>query len=92
MSSGNVDLNRITIFPELTPFKEDITSNLNNEIELVRKEHFNMAKKIHFLLKNSQDLTLHQKYDYCERQRSFMKLYLNEISRRFLLIKGSSEG
>ncbi len=92
MSSGNADLNRITIFPELTPFKKDITSNLNHEIELVREEHFNVVKKIHFLLKNSQDLTLQQKYDYCERQRSFMKLYLNEISRRFLLIKGSSEG
>lgn len=92
MSSGNADLNRITIFPEITPFKIDIASNLNHEIELVREDHFNVVKKIHFLLKNSQDLTLQQKYDYCERQRSFMKLYLNEISRRFLLIKGSSEG
>ncbi len=82
MSSGNVESNRISFFPELTPFKKDIVSNLNHEKEIVREEHFYMAKKIHFILKCSQDLTQQQKYAYCKSQRSFMKLYLNEISRR----------
>ncbi|MFX1379044.1 MAG: hypothetical protein ACFFA4_08100 [Promethearchaeota archaeon] len=44
--------------------------------------HFNMIEKIHFILKNSQDLTQNQKYNYCMSQRFFMKLYLKRISER----------
>ncbi len=48
----------------------------------VNNNNFNTIKKIHFILKNSQDLTQKQKYDYCSSQRFFMKLYLKSISER----------
>jgi len=40
------------------------------------------SNKLEFILKNSQDLTQNQKYNYCMSQRFFMKLYLKRISER----------
>jgi hypothetical protein len=45
-------------------------------------DHLDLIQKIHMFLKNSQDLTQKQKYDYCNSQRFFMKLYLKKISNR----------
>jgi hypothetical protein len=55
-------------------WQDDFKEVLNN--------HFDVVQKIHFTLKNSPDLTQKQKYDYCNSQRFFMKLYLKSISER----------
>ena len=41
-----------------------------------------MIKEIYFILKKSENLTQKQKFDYCNRQRFFMKLYLRRISEK----------
>ncbi len=56
--------------------------NMQDPFKGVMDNHFDMIQKIHFILKNSQDLTQNQKYDYCSSQRFFMKLYLKSISER----------
>ncbi len=48
----------------------------------VRNNNFDTIKKIHYILKYSQDLTQKQKFDYCSNQRFYMKLYLKGISER----------
>jgi hypothetical protein len=53
----------------------DLSNRFNNR-------NLDTIKKIHILLKNAQDLTQKQKYDYCNSQRFFMKLYLKSISER----------
>ncbi|MFX1500341.1 MAG: hypothetical protein ACFFDH_05170 [Promethearchaeota archaeon] len=45
------------------------------------ENHFRNIKKIHFILKNSSDLTQKQKFDYCNSQRFYMKQYLKKISK-----------
>ncbi len=68
-------------------YREGIYKEFNLKIEGISKgvkdNNFDMIKKIHFILKNSHDLPQKQKYDYCNSQRFFMKLYLKSISERF---------
>lgn len=90
MSSGNIDLNKIVSFSELVLYDEK-TINLNHDVELIQEQRLNMAKKIHKLLKNSQDLTLKQKSVHCKSQRALMKLYLTKINSRILFNKESTE-
>ena len=78
MSSGKIDPKRIPFFPNFVIFKKKIETNANHE--LIKDKNLDMAKKIHFFLKNSQNLTQQQKYDYCNNQRSHMKLYLKKLS------------
>jgi hypothetical protein len=52
--------------------------DINNRISNI-DYNFEMIQKIHFILQNSQDLTLKQKSEFCSNQRFFMKLYLKEI-------------
>ncbi len=85
MSSGNIDLKKMEFFSEITPIEETI--NLNYEIEFFQEKNLNLAKYIHNLLQNSQDLTLKQKVIHCKSQRALMKLYLNKICNRILLKK-----
>ena len=49
--------------------------------ETIIDNHFEMIKEIHYILKNSKDLTQKQKFAYCNSQRFFMKLYLERISK-----------
>jgi hypothetical protein len=68
------------------PYKEGRDRNFNFKTQelsyRVNDNNFEMIKKIHFILKNNQDLTQKQKFDYCSSQRFFMKLYLKSISER----------
>ncbi|MFX0024330.1 MAG: hypothetical protein ACFE9S_18575 [Candidatus Hermodarchaeota archaeon] len=48
----------------------------------IENSNFDTIKKIHYILKNSQNLTQKQKFDYCSSQRFYMKLYLKDISER----------
>ncbi len=70
----------------LKPCKEgthkDFYSKKQDSLEDILNNHFDMIQKIHVILKYSQDLTQKQKYDYCNIQRFFMKLYLRNISER----------
>jgi len=71
-------------FSESKSYKEKMWSDfdigLKHHYKEVIDNHLNMVQKIHFILKNSKDLTQNQKYDYCNSQRFFMKLYLKRIS------------
>ncbi len=49
--------------------------------ESIIDNHFEMIKEIHYILKNSKDLSQKQKFAYCNSQRFFMKLYLERISK-----------
>ncbi|MFX0000270.1 MAG: hypothetical protein ACFE9Q_01020 [Candidatus Hodarchaeota archaeon] len=60
---------------------KDNKSILKHLNEGVKKNHFNMIKEIHNILKSSKNLTQNQKFAYCNSQRFFMKLYLKRISR-----------
>lgn len=61
--------------------EKDFIKDLKQRYSCVTDNHFNMIKEIHLILKNSQDLTLKQKYAYCNNQRFYMKLYLKRISK-----------
>jgi hypothetical protein len=71
---------------ESEPYKEGSNRDLNLSLEELsnRVNHNNLEtiKKIHYILKNTQGLTLKQKYDYCSSQRFYMKLYLKSVSER----------
>jgi hypothetical protein len=71
---------------ESEPYKEGYNGDLNSRIlELSNSgihNNLEMIKKIHFILKNTQSLSLKQKYDYCSSQRFYMKLYLKRVSER----------
>lgn len=62
--------------------RSDLDLQLEETTERIIEKHFNMIKEIHFILKKSDDLTQKQKYDYCNQQRLFMKLYLYRISEK----------
>ena len=70
----------------LKPCKEgthkDFYSKKRNSLEDILNNHFDMIQKIDVILKYSQDLTQKQKYEYCNSQRFFMKLYLKNISEK----------
>ncbi|UCD01510.1 MAG: hypothetical protein JSV23_00340 [Promethearchaeota archaeon] len=61
--------------------EKELINNLKHTFINVIDNYFKMIKEIHFILKNSQDLTLKQKFAYCNRQRFYMKLYLEKISK-----------
>ncbi|MCK4370849.1 MAG: hypothetical protein KAW03_07260 [Candidatus Lokiarchaeota archaeon] len=62
--------------------KNDFDLDLEKTDEYIIDNYFNMIKEIHFILKNSADLTQNQKFAYCNSQRFFMKLYLQRISKK----------
>ncbi|MFX1366657.1 MAG: hypothetical protein ACFFCE_02250 [Promethearchaeota archaeon] len=61
--------------------KKDFFLEEGRNIGWNAENHFRTIKKIHYILKNSSDLTQKQKYNYCNKQRLFMKLYLQRISK-----------
>ena len=69
-------------FFESKSHKKDFDIRLQHSSEGFIDDHLDMIQKIHFILKNTQDLTQKQKYDYCSSQRFFMKLYLKKIVDR----------
>jgi len=62
--------------------KNDFDLKYEQTTERIIDKHFNMIKEIHYILKNSADLTQNQKFAYCNSQRFFMKLYLQRISEK----------
>ena len=62
--------------------KTDFDLDLEKTGEYIIDKDFNMIKEIHFILKNSAELTQNQKFAYCNSQRFFMKLYLQRISKK----------
>ncbi len=74
-----------SIYSEPKSNKEGLEKEFINDLKQaynnVTDNHFNMIKEIHLILKNSQDLTLKQKFAYCNSQRFYMKLYLKRISK-----------
>ena len=62
--------------------KKDFDLKYEQTTKRIIDKHFNMIEEIHFILKNSENLTQKQKFDYCNRQRLFMKLYLHRISEK----------
>ena len=60
---------------------KDKESHLQQINETIKENHFNMIKEIHQILNSSKNLTLNQKYGFCNNQRFFMKLYLKRICR-----------
>jgi len=62
--------------------KKDFDLKLKQTTERIIDNHFKAIKEICFILKNSTNLTQKQKFDYCNRQRLFMKLYLHRISEK----------
>lgn len=69
-------------FSESNLFKNDYNIRLQPYYKGSMDDDLEMIKKIHFTLKYSQDLSQKKKYDYCNSQRFFMKLYLKRISNR----------
>lgn len=69
-------------FSESNLFKKDYDLRLQSYYKGNMDNTLEMIKKIHFILKHSQNLSQKKKYDYCNSQRFFMKLYLERISNR----------
>ena len=69
-------------FSESKSHKDGFDIRLHDPYKGIVDDHFDMIQKIHFILKNTQDLTHKQKIDYCSSQRFFMKLYLKRIGDR----------
>jgi hypothetical protein len=73
-------------FSESNPNREEkqkeynINIKCNNDVYI--DYNFDIIQKIHFFLRDSQDLTSKQRYDFCSNQRLFMKSYLKEIINR----------
>jgi len=63
----------------ITGVKKDFDLRLEETSEGIIENHFNMIKEIHLILKKSDNLSQKQKFDYCNRQRLFMKLYFHRI-------------
>ncbi|MFX0001954.1 MAG: hypothetical protein ACFE9C_10530 [Candidatus Hodarchaeota archaeon] len=89
MSSGKIEQNyynnvqNSSLFNDYVLHSEDFLDESHNSESKTNKKrsyHFDIIQKIHFILKNSPDLTQKQKYDYCNNQRFFMKQYLKSIS------------
>ncbi len=55
------------------------TDNVSHTNEVTIDIHLKMVEKIHKILLNSQNLTQKQKFEYCNSQRLYMKLYLKKI-------------
>ncbi|MFW9969572.1 MAG: hypothetical protein ACFFDF_05175 [Candidatus Odinarchaeota archaeon] len=72
---------------ESKSLQKEIDGEIHNKNQDLQKDviniHFEKIEEIHFILKYSQHLTQKEKYEYCNSQRFFMKLYLKSISERF---------
>lgn len=51
----------------------------NTEIENICDENLITLQKIHAILLNCSNLSKKQKFDFCESERYFMKLYLKKL-------------
>jgi len=63
-------------------FKENSLNQLNKEIINDLDDNFDIIKSLHLILLNCSTLTKKQKFDFCNSQRYFMKLYLKEMLRK----------
>ncbi|MFX1321869.1 MAG: hypothetical protein ACFFAQ_09505 [Promethearchaeota archaeon] len=63
-------------------FKKNSHNQLNKEIINDLDDNFDIIKSLHLILLNCSTLTKKQKFDFCNSQRYFMKLYLKEILRK----------
>lgn len=68
----------LTFNDNLVKDDDSILQQINDS---VKDNHLNMIKQIHQILKSSKNLTLNQKFGFCNNQRFFMKLYLKRICR-----------
>lgn len=57
-------------------------NNFEQELEEFKNDNLIILKEIQAILQNCSTLTDKEKWDYCNSQRYFMKLYLKEISKR----------
>ncbi len=57
-------------------FKENSLNQLNKEIINDLDDNFDIIKSLHLILLNCSTLTKKQRFDFCNSQRYFMKLYL----------------
>jgi len=76
---GKIELeennNAIDIDDEISSYlKQNSNNNINDNLLITRK--------LHNILQNSQNLTKQQRFDYCNSERYFMKMYLKAIARR----------
>ncbi|MFX0034274.1 MAG: hypothetical protein ACFE9I_01375 [Candidatus Hermodarchaeota archaeon] len=51
----------------------------NTEIENICDENLITLQRIHAILLNCSNLSKKQKFDFCESERYFMKLYLKKL-------------
>ena len=74
-------------FSESNSNKEKVYPYFDNSLKHnyggIIDDDLNIIQKIHILLQNSKDLTQREKYEYCNRQRFYMKLYLKRISNKY---------
>ncbi len=63
-------------------FNKNSHNQLNKEIINDLDDNFDIIKSLHLILLNCSTLTKKQKFDFCNSQRYFMKLYLKEILRK----------
>ena len=67
--------NTIDIDDEISSYlRQNSNDNINDNLLITRK--------LHKILQNSQNLTKQQRFEYCNSERYFMKLYLKDIARR----------
>lgn len=94
MSSGRINNKRIERVKESYKIKE-LVNQENENIQLKKHlkknshyqlngldDNFDIIKCLHLLLSNCSNLTKKQKFEFCNSQRYFMKLYLEEILRK----------
>ncbi|MHA2183295.1 MAG: hypothetical protein ACXAAH_17900 [Promethearchaeota archaeon] len=59
---------------------ENIDRNtLDQKLSDVKTEYLSISNDIHSILANCPNLSHDQKLDYCDSQRYFMKMYMNEM-------------
>ncbi|MFX0042542.1 MAG: hypothetical protein ACFE8L_06490 [Candidatus Hodarchaeota archaeon] len=63
-------------------FKDNSHNQLNEELINDIDENFDIIKSLHLILLNCSSLSKEQKFDFCNSQRYFMKLYLKEILKK----------
>jgi len=70
-------------YSETLTFNDNLVKDDNSILQQindsVKDNHLNLIKEIHQILKSSKNLTLNQKFGFCNSQRFFMKLYLKRI-------------
>ncbi len=62
---------------------EEISAErVDHNIENLCDENLTTLKKIHAILLNCINLSKHQKLEFCESERYFMKLYLKKLKTK----------